>query len=532
MFFPFFSLAMVSPGRQQALRVTVVVHLLLLTAAVWGVVGSARLESPELIGHVLMVAGIVEGAVLVGWRLAQLPKSQALEFLLVSQMRPFGVFTAEAVVGIARLALVTLSGLPLLAALTSIGVLDPEGLVLCLVMPFTWGVLTGLALVVWAYEPRSVRRVGEVVIFGLIVAWLVVGVLAGEHLKEWLRWLPWGLDVRFLEAFLGFHHNNPFAVLAGWLRRDSFATFSDWTIGLEVTALLVCGLLLLRGGWRLLPHFHDLHYRPALDRTVHRRPVPEDRPLVWWSLQRVTRYAGRSNLYLAGGFGLLYALYTVAGSAWPAWMGRQVFVIFEQMGGIPLVAAGLVVLAAVPAAFQYGLWDHSAQDRCRRLELLLLTQLSGRDYWDAAAAAAWKRGRGYFVVALLLWTAAVVGGKATPAQGAAAMASGVLLWALYFALGFRSFAKGDQANGLGSLLTLGLPLIAFGLFRAGQPGLAALSPPGAVYSAMSGAPVGLWVVGPLLAGLLALAVMRRTIANCDDALRRWYDLNSGRKVMS
>ena len=61
------------------------------------------------------------------------------------------------------------------------------------------------------------------------------------------------------------------------------------------------------------------------------------------------------------------------------------------------------MLAAVPAAFQYGLWDSTDQDRCRRLELLLLTDLSGDDYCHAALAAAWRRGRGYFVVAVVLW---------------------------------------------------------------------------------------------------------------------------------
>jgi hypothetical protein len=35
------------------------------------------------LGHILLVAGVVEGATLIGWRLTQLPRSQALDFLLV-----------------------------------------------------------------------------------------------------------------------------------------------------------------------------------------------------------------------------------------------------------------------------------------------------------------------------------------------------------------------------------------------------------------------------------------------------------------
>ena len=34
----------------------------------------------------------------------------------------------------------------------------PLGMVLALVIPFTWGALTGLALCVWAYEQQTVRR--------------------------------------------------------------------------------------------------------------------------------------------------------------------------------------------------------------------------------------------------------------------------------------------------------------------------------------------------------------------------------------
>ncbi|WP_410971866.1 hypothetical protein, partial [Salmonella sp. SAL4445] len=79
-----------------------------------------------------------------------------------------------------------------------------------------------------------------------------------------------------------------------------------------------------------------------------------DGPLAWWAVRRVTKYSGRINLWLAGGFGVLYALFTVAGPHWPAWLGRQVFVMFDQFGGIPVLATGLVLLAAVPAAFQYG----------------------------------------------------------------------------------------------------------------------------------------------------------------------------------
>src|SRR5205823_443481 len=108
----------------------------------------------------------------------------------------------------------------------------------------------------------------------------------------------------------------------------------------------------------------------------------------------------------------------------------------------------------VPAAFQYGLWDSNAQDRYRRLELLLLTRLDGSAYWEAAACAAWRRGRGYFAIAVVLWTAACWTGRMTSSQVLLSAAAGVILWGLYFAVGFCAFIRGMQANTLGLFLTL------------------------------------------------------------------------------
>src|SRR5262249_44950120 len=111
MFARTFAQAMLSPGRQRAFQRAVVTHAFALLAAAtavefWGSVGLI------LLGELLLVAGITEGAILVGWRLTQLPKSQALEFLLVTPQRPSRIFFAEALVGLSRLALVTLAGLP------------------------------------------------------------------------------------------------------------------------------------------------------------------------------------------------------------------------------------------------------------------------------------------------------------------------------------------------------------------------------------------------------------------------------------
>jgi hypothetical protein len=527
---PFFALAARSPARQGALRRLVAFHLLLLAGASWAFARQSAPPRPSFLGHLLLVAGTVEGAVLVGWRLTQLPRSRALEFLLVSPLRPRRLFLAEALVGLALLGLVTLSGLPVLLLLAGCGALDPLDAGVLVLMGFTWGAVTGLGLTVWAYEPKRVRRVGEGVVFALILFHLVVGVLAGENLGRWLDTLPGAWKLAFLRGFTTFHTHNPFGTLRFWLENDVPLAWQR-VAWLELLALGLLGLFLARAACRLQGHFHERHYEPVRDVSARRRPPVGERPLRWWAVKRVSEYSGRINLWLAGGFGLLYALYMVAGDRWPPWLGRRVFEMCDGVGGAAGLATALVLLAAVPAAFQYGLWDSNDQDRCRRLELLLLSELGPPDYWDAAAAAAWRRGRGYFAVALLVWSASLIAGRVPATQVALAAAAGVLLSALYFALGFRAFARGRQANGLGMLLTVGLPLLAFGLARLGWPLAAGWLPPGMVYGA---GPAGswAWLVGPVAVATTTLAVARRSLARCDAELRRWYDRHHGARVMA
>src|SRR4051812_40119228 len=151
---PFFVLAGQSPTRQFTLRRVVVAHVGLLLGLALIASRQKPGESGVLFGDLLLVAGIVEGAILVGWRLAQMPKSQALEFLLVSPIQPRRVLFAEALVGLAMLSLVSLSGLPALLIFAASGVIDPLDVPVLVVMPFTWGAVTGLGLTAWAYEPK------------------------------------------------------------------------------------------------------------------------------------------------------------------------------------------------------------------------------------------------------------------------------------------------------------------------------------------------------------------------------------------
>ena len=123
---PFFRLAAVSPTRQRTFRCLVAAHIAIIGVVIGGMLLSRTLKNPMMLGNVLLVAGIVEGALLIGWRLTQLPKSQALEFLLVSPLRPPAVFVGEALVGLVRLALVTLAGVPILILLLTQGALFSE----------------------------------------------------------------------------------------------------------------------------------------------------------------------------------------------------------------------------------------------------------------------------------------------------------------------------------------------------------------------------------------------------------------------
>jgi hypothetical protein len=531
MFSPFFALAAQSPTRQATFRRLVVMHLLLLAGAYWSLSRQPIGQPALLLGHLALIAGIVEGALLVGWRLTQLPRSQALEFLLVSPLRPHWFLLAEAFVGLAQLALVTLTGLPVLLLLAADGRLDPLDPLPLLLMPLTWGALTGVGLTVWAYEPVGVRRWGERILLGLVLVYLIVGVLAAEHLRDWLAYLPTVVGAAMLHGFYAFHVYNPFGVLRSWLENHADSAADD-ALCVQAAALLVLVLLLARAARRLQGHFQERHYQPVRDVSKERRPRIGDRPLTWWAIKRVTEYSGRINLWLAGGFGVLYALHLVAGTHWPAWLGERVFQLCDNVGGLAGLTTGLVILAAVPAAFQYGLWDSNAQDRCRRLELLLLTRLEAHDYWRAATAAAWRRGRGYLGVAVLLWMAAVLAGQLSLAQVGTALASAVLLWSLYFTLGFRAFARGMQASGLGVLLTLGLPLLAYVLTLLGGSLLAALTPPGLVYSAHAPAVSWSWLLDPTLLAAATLLLARRSLRACDRQLRGWYDRHHGHKVMS
>jgi hypothetical protein len=429
-------------------------------------------------------------------------------------------FVGEAFSALGLLTLVTFAGFPSLWILAVAGRIDSMDLVSLVMMPLTWGALTGIGLALWAYEPPAVRTWGERLVLAMVIFYLAVGLMAGEHIRTWVLALPASAGQAFLNGFEAFHRYNPFAVLA-WRLNESPGLPTTRIWGLELCALAALALMLFRAASRLKSHFDELHYQSRSDDGRLAEDIGS-RPLAWWAVRRVTRYSGRANLWLASGFGIAYACYLVAGSHWPAWLGRGVFVVFEEMGGYGVIATALVMLATVPAIFQYGLWSHDARDRCRWLELLMLTSLDAGDYWNAAARAAWRRGRGYLAVALLLLASACLAGQITISQLCAAVGSAAMVWALYFSLGFRAFSKGIHANALGIAATLLVPTLVIVLASAGWRTAASCLPPGMFYASFQWTGQGIWLIALVITALVTVHLARIGLRRCDVDLRAWY----------
>ncbi|MGL5094273.1 MAG: hypothetical protein ACRDD1_01700, partial [Planctomycetia bacterium] len=359
--------------------------------------------------------------------------------MLLSPVSGPQVMAGEQVVGLAYFALTTLAGLPLLAVYVATGRLDPNALWLFPLFGFTWGCVAGIGATAWAYEPAGLRRWGERFNVLLLVLYLVVGGLAGEHSRNLIHYLPDRVSESVERTAMFANANNPFSLI------DRFAEQSDdrktsalfW---LQTAAFLFIGLCLWRQARRLKSHYMETHYSPVLDDPKRRPARFVDAPLSWWAVQRVNKYPGALNIWLACGTAVVYSVFLTlhAIKYWPPWLGKGVFIVLEILGGVPIVTTVLVLLAAVPAAYQYGLWDSNVADRCKRLDELLMTPFDMGDYVRASLAASWSRGRWYRASALLLWVVAVSIGRLPAERGLLAAAAGLGMIGLYFALGFRS----------------------------------------------------------------------------------------------
>ncbi|MCZ2341222.1 MAG: hypothetical protein LC104_05420 [Bacteroidales bacterium] len=531
---PFFATAMRAPARQRSFRYLAVAHVAFLAVLAQGVSRATEQQSLEIAGNLLLILGIVEGAAIIGWRLTQLPKSQALEFLLTSPVQPKRVFLAEAMVGVARFSLVWLAGLPILLGLAVLGYVEPIDILALGGLPYIYGMFAGFGLTAWVYEPVAIRRIGEMIgLFGVVI-YLIVGVLAGENLLQWLMALPNTLRDVLYHSIIFLTSYNPFGVVRYWfLRDDPFYVPEVAWVRMQATSLFA-GLMIvatgMRGMYRLQGHFHDRHYKPISSRRASQQDRIGDRPLTWWAVRRVMEYSGQVNLWLAIGFAILYAAFIIAGDRWPPWLGKAVFQLFDKWGGAPVVTCALCVLAAVPAVFQYGLWDPTIQDRCRRLELLVLTDLTPQDYWHASASAAWARGYGYLIGAALLWVALGVSGTCSEMEVIAAVAGAGMLWCFSFAVGFRAFATGIGGGSIALVMTLGMPALLIGLLWWHLGSVAAFTPIGLCYLpvAPQHGVTEYWILAMAVYGVATITLTHRGQLRCDADLRAWLNAHQGR----
>jgi hypothetical protein len=428
----------------------------------------------------------------------------------------------EQAVGLGQLAALSLSGVPVLALLAGWGWLPTWSVLLLPMQGLLWGSVIGFGLVAWAYELAAVRRWCERMMAGVLALYFVIGGLAGEHTLPLLRSIPVVGD-GFVECLWSLHWHHPFSLMQ---RLDAAADPDVW-LGWLWTSGVGCVLaiaFLLRSASRLESHYVERHYCPRDAQARGRRGSIGDAPLSWWAVRRVREYAGRANLYLAAGAAFLYAAYLVLGPHWPTWLGTRVFQIFDQQGGVATMTTVLVLLASVPAAYQYGLWDSSKTDRCRRWEHLLPTSLEPVDYEQASWAASWARGRGYFYSAMVLWFAGAVSGRLTWMQVLMAMGSAWMLLLIYFVIGFRAFARRGDGTTVGFLLCVMLPTAVWGLSASGSESWARWLPPGLVYYSMVDStwatPLGVSLMAALTCSVYVLS---RTLRSFNQDIRRSFE---------
>lgn len=528
MLYPIFEQAARSVNRQKLLRELLAARVAIVTVVILFCIAGQRRNLFALLGYSHLMLGIVEGALVLGWRLAQWPKNNALELLLVTPLSPRFSMLGEQLVGLTQLAFLSLASVPLLVGMVGAGWLEPIEAAILPIFSFTWACITGLGLTWWAYEPLAVRRWGERITVVVIVIYLLVGGLAGENTFRWLDPLPFRLGARLYDALLFFHYNNPFALVFRIDQRSEEGLLRR-VIEVETAALVFAVLFLVRAAFRLKEHYIERHYSPVADVAGKERGTIAERPLAWYAVRRVSEYPGRINLWLAAGTACIYAAYLVGGAYWPAWMGRKLFAAFELLGGVSGMTTVLVVLASVPAAYQYGFWDSTIPERCKRLELLLLTELKARDYLRGSWSPSWYRGRGYFLAAIVLWLAGWWAGHYGFVSLLLAIAAGAALVFFTFAVGFRFLAQSTGSTAVGFLLSLGMPLLTWMLAVTLSAPLARLLPPGMVYYATAGSSPAVMAASVLTLSILAGLILWRGYTSFDVTLRRWYDQNQGKR---
>jgi hypothetical protein len=523
--------------------------LAILAVALAAGVVAARVLAPadathprELIAYLAkaqLLIGIVSGGCIVGWRLAQLPKSRALEFALVAPGSDWEMIGGEALSAALRTTVVLSAPLPILLLLCGTGWLNATQATAIYAVPIAAGCFTGLGLAVAAYEPAWVRTLMERLLLLVIILYLVCCGLLGATFVPWIsqQWAQWQLAGGALSTALAVVAQlNPFRLVDDVANQPTSvsATRVAAVVWLLLTLSAACLCRLVR---RLRPHTYDENYSRQSGGRVYQQSVGE-RPLSWWTARRVSRIKGNINLYLAWATIGLYSSWLVLADRWPPWLATHLLWTIESFGGGALLAVAAVQLAVVPTAFLNGLWDSNEQQRARRLELLLVTPLAAQQYLAASVTAAWCRGRRYVLAALVLWAAALYSGRITATMTLSLCAVALVYFLLSFSVMFRFFARTDSDHDVtlrGLFWSVGLPLLTVALYQAGAWVALAVSPLGAVYlltlpeaarEQLLGAHVATLtqVVWAAQAFYLTVSVilLRRALVCFDREIRAWF----------
>ncbi len=185
-----------------------------------GQVSAAAQRPEELVLRLTwlqLLASLVIGACLVGWRVAQFPKSRAAEFHLVTPAADWQIILGEILGGAVKTVVVSGATLPFIAAMLGAGWIRLDAALAVFFVPLAGGLTAGLALAVAAYEPRWVRAWFErLTLLAILVYLVTLGLLGDYFLPIYVTWRA-RLSVFWDETLLNsgdvLRYLNPFALL-------------------------------------------------------------------------------------------------------------------------------------------------------------------------------------------------------------------------------------------------------------------------------------------------------------------------------
>jgi len=534
--------------RSTQLRAAALGSVLIVTFVSIAAVDQGPAELVERLTWTQFLLAVVCGGFLTAWRVTQLPKSRTYEFNLLTPSSDWELLAGELVAGMCRTAVVTLATAPLLAALWGVGWIAGAGCLALLIVPLAAGWLSGLLMAVVAFEPLWFRRLVERIVLMVVLVYLIVFGLLGHFCMPkiivWWSGLTGTPAATFAQVGATTRYLNPFRLL-GAVSHDPDSGLALRLIVVTAVLVLVGLLCFVRLVVRLRAHYEEENYiRPA----DHRRSVRAigQNPLAWWTWRRVSQFRGHINLYLTWTTLVLYAAWMLLEDRWPPWLAMSQLQMIHRLGGEAMLSVAALQLAVVPMAFLNGLWDSNSQQRVQRLELLLITPLGGRQFLQASAVAAWTRGKGYALGAIVIWSASVIAGRIHWFEAAAILLLGSCYLLLCFAVAFRNFARVESDQSVtvrGLVWSIGMPLLTFALFQMGSHTLAAATPLGSIFvlslpaaeraSWVSCSMPTIWFIASTVSVaclISSLLLLKSAVRNFDQEIHHWFEANLVRGV--